>query len=101
MIFGGESWKLSPAFDLVPNIGLNREHVLRIGYDNVVANKEVLIREAKNFGIKQQAKADKIISAVFSEVSRWEKVFREFDVPDRDIQILGRDIEERMARIKS
>ena len=101
MIFDGESWKISPAFDLVPNIGLNREHVLRIGYDNVVANKEILIREAKNFGIKQQAKADEIITAVFSEVSRWEKVFREFDVPDRDIQILGRDIEERMARIKS
>jgi hypothetical protein len=66
----------------------------------VVANKEVLFEEAKNFGIKQQAKANRIITAVFSEVSHWENVFREFGVPDRDIQILGRDIEERMARIK-
>jgi serine/threonine-protein kinase HipA len=100
MIFDGENYKLSPAFDLVPNIGLNREHVLRIGYDNVVANKEVLFEEAKNFGIKQQAKANRIITAVLSEVSHWENVFREFGVPDRDIQILGRDIVERMARIK-
>ena len=101
MIFDGDGWKLSPAFDLVPNIGLNREHVLRIGYHNVVANKEVLIQEAKNFGIKQQVKADEIIMAVFTEVSRWEKVFREFDVPNRDVQILGRDIEARMAGINS
>jgi len=99
MIFDDDGWKLSPAFDLVPNVGLNREHVLRIGYDNVVANKEVLIQEAKNFGIKQQAKADKIITAMLSEVSRWEEVFREFGVPDRDLQIIGRDIGERMARI--
>jgi serine/threonine-protein kinase HipA len=62
MMFDGDGWKLSPAFDLLPNIGLNREHVLLIGYHNIVANKEVLIQEAKNFGIKQQAKADAIIT---------------------------------------
>ena len=100
MVFNGDGWKLSPAFDLVPNVGLNREHVLRIGYDTVVANREILIQEAKYFGIKQQAKADKIITALFSEVSRWETLFREYGVPDRDIQILGPDIEERMAGIR-
>jgi serine/threonine-protein kinase HipA len=100
MIFDGDGWKLSPAFDLLPNIGLNREHVLRIGYDNIVANKAVLIQEAKNFGIKQSAKADKIITAMLLNVSHWETVFKEFDVPDRDIQILGRDIEGRTSRVK-
>jgi hypothetical protein len=35
----------------VPNIGLNHEHVLRIGSDHVGANKEVLVQEAKIFGI--------------------------------------------------
>jgi serine/threonine-protein kinase HipA len=100
MIFDGDGWKLSPAFDLLPNIGLNREHVLRIGYDNLIANKEVLIREAKNFGIKQRAKADKIITAMLFYVSHWQTVFKEFDVPDRDIQILGRDIEGRTSRVK-
>jgi len=100
MVFDGDGWELSPAFDLLPNIGLNREHVLRIGYNNIVANKEVLIQEAKTFGIKQRAKADKIITAMLLNVSHWETVFREFDVPDKDIQILGRDIEGRTSRVK-
>ena len=100
MIFHRDGWELSPAFDLVPNIGLNQEHVLRIGSDHVVANKEVLVQEAKIFGIKQRARANRIIADVFAEVSRWEKVFREFGVPDRDIQTLGRDIEKRLAGIE-
>ncbi len=101
MIFDGDGWKLSPAFDLVPNIGLNRDHVLRIGFDNVVANKKVLLLEAKSFGIKQQARADEIIEAMFSAVSNWQKVFNEFEVPDRDSKIIGKDIESRMARAMS
>ncbi|MBU3914124.1 HipA domain-containing protein, partial [bacterium] len=28
MLHNDEGWKLRPAFDLVPNIGFNREHVL-------------------------------------------------------------------------
>jgi len=100
MIFDREGWKLSPAYDLVPNVGMNPEHVLRIGCYNVVANRKVLIDEAKYFDIKQQSKADKIISAMFSVVSNWGKIFKEFDVPSRDIEIIGKDIEVRMAKIK-
>lgn len=100
MIFDGGVGKLSPAFDLVPNIGLNREHVLRIGYDTVAISKDVLLQEAKKFGVKQQARAEKIIAAVLLAVSHWKEVFRAFDVPERDIRILGRDIKERIARIQ-
>ena len=100
MIFDREGWKLSPAYDLVLNVGMNSEHVLRIGYYNVVANRKVLIDEAKYFDIKQPSKADKIISAMFSVVSNWGKIFKEFDVPYRDIEIIGKDIEVRMAKIK-
>lgn len=99
MLFDGSGWRLSPAFDLVPNVGLNQEHVLRIGYYNVVAERSVLIQEAKYFGIKQQSKAEKIIAAMLSNVSNWQKVFKEFDVPARDLEIIGKDIEGRMAKI--
>lgn len=91
--------RLIPAFDLVPNVGLNREHVLRIGYYNVVAERSVLFQEAKYFGIKQQSKAEKIIAAMLSNVSNWEKVFKEFDVPASDLEIISKDIEGRMAKI--
>jgi hypothetical protein len=100
MIFDGDGWKLSPALGLVSNVDMNREHILRIGNDNVVPNRKALIQEAKNFGIKQQSKAEKIIAAIFSVVSNWEKLFKEFDMPEKDLEIIGRDIEGRMAKIK-
>ena len=99
MMFDGAVWKLSPAFDLVPNIGLNHEHVLRIGSETIVASRENLYIEAKNFGIKSRGKADKIIDAVFSKVSSWREVFIEHNVPSSDIKIIGRDITERMAKL--
>ncbi len=60
MLCDGQAWHFSPAFDLVPNIGLNREHVLRIGMANLVPNRDTLLAEAKKFGIKQRPKADEI-----------------------------------------
>ncbi len=99
MLFDGQDWRLSPAFDLVPNIGLNLEHVLRIGLANQVPNRDTLLTEAKKFGIKQRPKADEIINTMLSVVSDWKKVFKEFEVPERDMDVLGRDIESRLSRM--
>lgn len=100
MLYDGQAWRLSPAFDLVPNIGLNREHVLRIGLANLVPNRETLLAEAKKFGIKQRPKAEEIINAMLSVMSDWKKVFTEFEVPKRDIDMLGRDIENRLVNLR-
>lgn len=100
MIYDGDGWKLSPAFDLVPNIGLNSEHVLQIGHSTVVENRAVLIQEAKHFGVKRQAAAEQIIAAMHEVVSGWEKVFYRFGVPDRDMGIIGRDIAQRIAMLR-
>jgi len=99
MLNDGQAWHLSPAFDLVPNIGLNREHVLRIGMANLVPNRDTLLAEAKKFGIKQRPKADEIINTMLSVVSGWKKVFTEFEVPKRDMDVLGRDIESRLGMV--
>ena len=97
MLFDGQDWRLSPAFDLVPNIGLNLEHVLRIGLTNQVPNRDTIFMEAKKFGIKQRPRAGEIINSMLSVVSDWKKVFKEFEVPKRDMDVLGRDIESRLA----
>jgi len=68
---------------------------------HVAADRNVLIQEAKYFGIKQQSKAEKIIATMLSKVSNWEKVFNEFKVPVMDIGVIGKEIEERMAKVKS
>jgi serine/threonine-protein kinase HipA len=100
MIYDGDGWKLSPAFDLVPNIGLNREHVLRIGHSTVVDNREALIQEAKHFGMKQQKVVKQIIAAMYEVVSGWEKIFYRHGVPARDINIIGQDIDQRTAMLR-
>ena len=82
-----------------PNIGLNREHVLRIGMANLVPNRDTLLSEAKKFGIKQRPKADEIINTMLSVVSGWKKVFTEFEVPKKDMDVLGRDIENRLGMV--
>ena len=99
MMYDGDGWKLSPAFDLVPNIGLNLEHVLQIGHSNVVDNRTTLLHEAKHFGIKRQKSAEQIIAAMYEVVSGWEKVFYGFGVPDRDMKIIGQDINNRLAML--
>jgi len=48
MLHNDEGWRLSPAFDLVPNIGFNREHVLRIGLDNRPPDLETLLQEMES-----------------------------------------------------
>ncbi len=100
MLYDGQAWRLSPAFDLVPNIGLNSEHVLRIGLTNLMPNRDTLRAEAKKFGIKQRPKADELINIMLSVVSDWKKVFKEFEVPKRDMDMLGKDIENRLANLR-
>ena len=58
------AWRLSPAFDLVPNIGFNREHVLLIGLDNRPPDIDTLLAEAKYFGIKRRQQAVDVVGEV-------------------------------------
>ncbi len=101
MLFDGKQWKLSPAFDLLPNIGLNQEHILRIGHHNMVTNQQSLIQEAKIFGIKQKSKAIEIIEKMLESVSSWESVYKDHEVPQRDIAVIGRDITSRLEKIQT
>lgn len=91
-------WRLSPAFDLIPNIGFNREHILHIGFDNRPLNIDTLLAEAKYFGIKRQQQAVDVIQEVQSAISGWPKIFSEFDVQEKDAQKIGADINQRLKK---
>lgn len=96
MLHDGSGWHLSPAFDLVPNIGVNREHVLRVGLYHVTPDRKTLLQEAKAFGVKRQQKAAKIIDEIFEVVSDWQNYFERVQVPAADISSIGKDIESRL-----
>lgn len=98
MLHDGAEWRLSPAFDLVPNIGRNREHVLRIGHSAIPPVRHDLVQEAKFFGIKRQKNAEEIMHAVLAVVAGWRTAFKEFGVPEKEMERIGRDIAERLER---
>lgn len=99
MLHDDTGWRLSPSFDLVPNIGFNREHVLRIGLDVRPPDTETLVAEAKHFGIKRQQQALDIIDEVHDAISKWSKIFRECNVPEEDAESIGNDIGRRLNLI--
>lgn len=98
MMHDDNGWRLSPAFDMVPNIGFNREHVLRIGLDTRPPNRETLLAEMKYFGIKRRQRAMGIIEEVHAAVSEWPDIFEKYNVPKKDAESLGKDIGQRLKR---
>lgn len=101
MLHNDEGWRLSPAFDLVPNVGFNREHVLRIGLDNRPPDFETLLEEAKHFGIKRRQQAVGMVGEVHTAVSKWAAIFSEFNVPEKDAKTINKDIRQRLGKTGS
>lgn len=99
MVCDGSTWRLSPAYDLVPDIGQNREHVLSINASTQVPNHAALMREARYFGIKEEGRVRELIDTVTSAVQGWKQVFRQFDVPSSDIATIGSDITARLGSL--
>jgi len=98
MLHDDIGWRLSPAFDLLPNIGFNGEHVLRIGSNNQVPGIKTLLAEAMYFGIKRRQRAEELIMSVHKSVSDWETVFVEYQVTDSDRERIGADIRRRLEK---
>ncbi|NVM22520.1 MAG: type II toxin-antitoxin system HipA family toxin [Desulfobacterales bacterium] len=99
MLHNDEGWRLSPAFDIVPNIGFNQEHVLRIGLDNRPPELQTLLAEAKLFGIKRRQQAMDVIERVHETVVVWPKIFSANNVPEKSAESVGKDIIQRLKRI--
>jgi len=98
MLHDDEGWRLSPAFDLVPNIGFNQEHVLRIGLDYRPSGRATLISEAKHFGIKRVKRAEDLVQEVYTAVLEWPESFSDNDVPKEDAETIGKVIGRRLEK---
>lgn len=99
MLHDEQGWRLSPAFDLVPNIGFNQEQVLRVGLDTRPPDLATLLAEAKYFGIKRRQQAVEIVTTVYEVVAGWREAFGACGVPEQDAETIGLDIGTRLQRI--
>ncbi len=78
-----EGWRLSPAFDLVPDIGQRGEHVLFFDLDPVYPGRSNLVRLGRLWGISG---AVEMIEQVFTAVSRWREEYMACGVTQKDIE---------------
>ena len=67
-----EGWRLSSAFNLVPDIGQRDEHVLFFDLDPVYPGRANLMRMGRAWGVSGVAE---IVEQVFSVVSDWREAY--------------------------
>lgn len=83
MVYGpGEGWRLSPAFDLVPDIGQRTEHILIFDDGSIYPGRRKLAKLGRSWGISG---AEKVVEEVFSAVSAWRTVYRDYGVEESDV----------------
>ena len=89
---------LSPAYDLLPDTEMRREHDLMIGSSFLPPTRTDLQKLANKWKIQ---KANKIIDEIVAVVSKWRSMFRKYKVPDSDIAFFEWDLDRRKKRLQS
>jgi serine/threonine-protein kinase HipA len=95
-----EGWRLSPAYDLVPDIGRNREHVLAIGPGRDTPDAATLIEVGRRWLGSTAAVCD-IVGQVATAVTNFERVAKDCGLPAATRTYFAADIAGRLARIGS
>lgn len=75
-------WRLSPAFDLIPDVGQRGEHVLFFDLGAYYPGRQNLENLGRRWGIRN---ADIVVSQVFDAVAGWKEEFTSTGVPEKDI----------------
>lgn len=83
---------LSPAYDLLPDTEMRREHDLMIGSSFLPPSRAGLQELANKWKIRQ---ASKIIDEIVGVVSKWKSMFKKYKVPDSDIAFFEWDLDRR------
>jgi serine/threonine-protein kinase HipA len=84
MVYGaGDGWRLSPAFDLVPDIGRRDEHVILFDTGPYCPGRDKLKKLGRAWGVSN---SDRTVDEVFAAVSGWSAEYETFGVQDNEIQ---------------
>lgn len=99
LLHDARGWRLSPAFDLVPDIGRNREHTLAIGHSRETPSRDDLVAVGKRW-LGNAAKARQIVQEVVEAVSNFRAIAEQLAVASDSIQFYANDIARRIERMK-
>ncbi|VAW77850.1 HIPA PROTEIN [hydrothermal vent metagenome] len=90
----GGGWRLTPAYDLIPDIPRRGEHVLHFGSSGNRPTAASLLALAKAFGLSPQ-KTQSVLREVATAFNHWTAVFRSYQIEENDMQRIMPDIEQR------
>lgn len=76
-----EGWRLSPAFDLLPDIRGAGEHILLFDLGGYYPGRKTLEKLGRSWGISKSAD---IVEEVYTRLQRWREEFAAFGVIDAD-----------------
>jgi serine/threonine-protein kinase HipA len=82
----GHGWRLSPAFDLIPDVGRRGEHVLFFDLGAYFPGRRKLEQLGRKWGIH---KPEEVVAQVFDAMARWKEVFAGTGVPEDRINLFG------------
>ena len=89
-----DGYRLSPAFDLVPDIGQRGEHILFFDLDPVYPGRVFLEKLGRTWGISGSAE---IVDQVFTAVFGWREEYWSCGVAQEDIERFS-EIDDHLCR---
>lgn len=99
MLRDQHGWRLSPAYDLTPDLGRNGEHTLAIGYSRNTPTGEALIALGERW-LGRREPARRIVREVVDAVSTFRVVAAGLGIAPHSIEFFGADIERRLEMLR-
>jgi serine/threonine-protein kinase HipA len=95
MLRDERGWRLSPAFDLTPDLGRNGEHVLTIGYSRNTPRGDELVAVGDRW-LGDRRLALEIVHDVIDAVSTFRATAADLGVAQHSIEFFAADIGRRL-----
>jgi serine/threonine-protein kinase HipA len=99
MLHDEQGWWLSPAFDLTPDVGRNREHTLAIGYSRDTPSGGTLTDIGERW-LGRRALAQSIVQEVIEAVSGFRSTAEQLGVAAHSVGFFQADIERRLETLR-
>lgn len=95
MLHGRDGWRLSPAFDLIPDTGSKLEHTLSFGLSPACPKRADLVQMGVRWGMREPAR---IVDEVINAVSGFAAMARKLHVMGApSVKQIKTDIERRLG----
>jgi serine/threonine-protein kinase HipA len=96
LLYDTNGYRLTPAYDLLPDTNANQEHVLFYGGQRYMDARTTVIDMARRWGI---ANPLDILRDVAAGLSGFKELSQRWGVPDANVNEITRDLHHRLGRV--